>query len=164
MTVPGNVRHSGCSLSLATTVLYGFPKATCQATPQATLGIFAGCGSPWMIFGEAFWLAAFPWTGALGVRATTVLWVPEGDVAGNVPGHVRHLRWLRLACFWMIFGIESDGEKAWRRRLPHAMCQATFGILAGGLSLDWSFGSEQLERARQHLFRRRRARLRARPR
>ena len=33
-----------------------------------------------------------------GVRQL-VVWAPEGDVPGNVPGSVRHFGWLRRASF-----------------------------------------------------------------
>ena len=52
-----------------------------------------------------------PFGAAHDVARVTLLWAP------NVPGNVRHFGWLRLA----LFGVELDGGKAWRSRLPGAL-------------------------------------------
>ena len=77
--VPGNVsgsREIGSPgsepLARARQLFYGFPKATCQATPGNVPGNIRHSGS------------------TSGTCPATVLWAPEGDVPGNVPGNVRH--------------------------------------------------------------------------
>ena len=55
---------------------------------------------------------------ASGTCQATFYGGPEGDVPGNVPGDVIGIL---AGCGSTLFGVELDGGKAWRHRLPGAL-------------------------------------------